>query len=131
MGVVMDAAVAHDDQRRALLGLYDDAVGDVYGYLVRRCGSTAVAEDLTSETFLAAVGVAEAPPPPTLTAAWLIGVARHKLADHWRRQEREQRLLSAIDGNVSTDDDPWDVRLDGLVAHAACSTNSGPIIVAR
>ena len=25
------------------------------------------------------------------TTGWLIGVARHKLADHWRRAEREQR----------------------------------------
>ena len=26
---------------------------------------------------------------PQLTVAWLIGVARHKLVDHWRRQARE------------------------------------------
>ena len=30
----------------------------------------------------------------SVTVAWLIGIARHKLADHWRRAEREQRRLT-------------------------------------
>jgi DNA-directed RNA polymerase specialized sigma24 family protein len=29
-----------------------------------------------------------------MTVAWLIGVARHKLVDHWRRLEREERALT-------------------------------------
>ncbi len=48
-----DAAVA--DQADLPLGLYDRAMPDVYGYLLRRCQSASVAEDLTAETFLAAV----------------------------------------------------------------------------
>lgn len=78
-------------QGRALVDLYDSALPDVYGYLASRCGSAAVAEDLTSETFLAAVDAIRREAVPELTVAWLIGVARHKLVDHWRRQEREQR----------------------------------------
>ena len=39
----------------AFLQLYDDALPHVYGYLVRRCDNAATAEDLTAETFLAAV----------------------------------------------------------------------------
>ena len=35
-------------------------------------------------------------PSPTVTTAWLIGIARHKLVDHWRRVEREQRRLQAV-----------------------------------
>lgn len=38
-----------------LLALYDTALPQVYGYLLARCGDRALAEDLTSETFLAAV----------------------------------------------------------------------------
>jgi len=38
-----------------LLSLYDRALPEVYGYLLARCGQRAVAEDLTAETFLAAV----------------------------------------------------------------------------
>ena len=36
-----------------LLAIYDRALPQVYGYLMARCGDQAVAEDLTSETFLA------------------------------------------------------------------------------
>ena len=60
-----------------LLALYDRALPQVYGYLLRRCGDRTLAEDLTSETFLGAVG-ADGP----FTVPWLIGIARHKLVDH-------------------------------------------------
>ena len=38
-----------------VLTIYRVALPQVYGYLLPRCGSAALAEDLTSETFLAAV----------------------------------------------------------------------------
>jgi len=41
-----------------LLALYDRALPQVYGYLMARCGDRTVAEDLTSETFLAVAAVA-------------------------------------------------------------------------
>ena len=74
-----------------LLALYDRALPDVYGYLLSRCGSTAVAEDLTAETFLAAVTAVRAG-TAVLSVAWLIGIARHKLIDHWRWDERLDAL---------------------------------------
>ena len=46
-------------------------------------------------------------------------MARHKLADHWRRQAREERSLRAVATDPTRsppDDDPWDVRLDALRA---------------
>jgi RNA polymerase sigma-70 factor (ECF subfamily) len=64
---------------------YDQALPVVYGYFLRRTGGLpALAEDLTQETFLAAVkqinhGVAVDAPLP-----WLIGIARHRLVDHYR-----------------------------------------------
>ena len=102
----------------ALLDLYDDALPDVYGYLLSRCGSPAVAEDLTAETFLAAVDAVERDAVVDLAPAWLIGVARHKLVDHWRRQERERRALSVVAEDPLADDavDDWDVRIDAAVA---------------
>jgi RNA polymerase sigma-70 factor (ECF subfamily) len=45
-------------------------------------------------------------------------VARHKLADHWRRQAREDRGLVALEGSRANHDDPWDVHLDALRARA-------------
>jgi len=107
----------------ALLALYDTALPQVYGYLLARCGGQApVAQDLTGETFLAAVkAVQSGAPPDPLSTAWLVGVARHKLADHWRRQAREERKLAAVaddDTNGTGVADPWDVRLDALRARA-------------
>lgn len=109
------------EQRRDLVALYDSAVADIYGYLVSRCGSDAVAEDLTAETFLAAVDAVKRDTVPDLTVPWLIGVARHKLIDHWRRKEREARALHAVadDPGVEPDVDDWDVRIDALVAQSA------------
>ena len=105
------------DQRHELLHLYDTGLPEVYGYLASRCGSAAVAEDLTSETFLAAVDAIERERVPELSMAWLIGVARHKLVDHWRRRERDDRALRAVDDGEPASDDVWDVRLDAMLAH--------------
>lgn len=103
------------DPAFGLLRLYDEALPHVYGYLLARCGTPALAEDLTAETFLAAVGAIRKPGCPALSVAWLIGVARHKLADHWRREERDRRALRAVDGGDEAVD-PWEVELDGITA---------------
>jgi RNA polymerase sigma-70 factor, ECF subfamily len=104
----------------ALLALYDAALPQVYGYLLARCGQAPVAQDLTAETFLAAVkAVQSGAPPDPMSTAWLVGVARHKLADHWRRLAREERKLAAVaDDGVAEVVDPWDVRLDAVQARA-------------
>jgi RNA polymerase sigma-70 factor (ECF subfamily) len=98
------------DQAAALLGLYDHAVPQVYGYLVSRCGSAVIAEDLTSETFMAAVDAVKRNRVPNLTVAWLVGVARHKLADHWRRQAHEERDFGLVETENEVDD--WDEQID-------------------
>jgi RNA polymerase sigma-70 factor (ECF subfamily) len=97
-----------------LLTLYDEALPQVYGYLLARCGNRAVAEDLTADCFLAAVTAARRPDAPPLGVAWLIGVARHKLVDHWRGREREERGLRLVPGELV--DDPWETELDVLRA---------------
>jgi RNA polymerase sigma-70 factor (ECF subfamily) len=109
-----DVTALPDRPDVTLLTLYDRALPQVYGYLMARCGDRAVAEDLTAETFLAAAAVRTNVPP---TVGWLIGVARHKLVDHWRWQARQERLLHAVEGSSSSSDDPWDVELDRLHAH--------------
>jgi RNA polymerase sigma-70 factor (ECF subfamily) len=65
--------------------MYDASVERIYRYFLARTGCTDDAEDLTAETFRAALESfdrlrAGAPPMP-----WLAGIARHKLADHFRR----------------------------------------------
>ena len=100
------------DPGAALLGLYDTALPHVYGYLLARCGRAALAEDLTSETFLAAVDAVRKDDPPRLSVPWIVGVARHKLVDHWRRQGREERSLGAVAADAPLPEDPSEVQLD-------------------
>jgi len=105
------------DPALGLLELYDDALPHVYGYLLARCGDATLAEDLTAESFLAAVHAARKPGAAEPSVPWLIGVARHKLADHWRRAEREQRGLRLLNSEPSpVDDDPWETAIDRLRA---------------
>lgn len=108
-----------------LVATYRVALPQVYGYLLPRCGSVALAEDLTAETFMAAVAACRQSSPPVVTVAWLVGVARHKLVDHWRRLAREQRSLAAAEVDAETLDDPWGEWLDAEAAHAALSRLSG------
>lgn len=76
---------------------YDRGLPTVYGYLFHRCGrNPELAEELTQEAFVEAVrsygrfrGQADA-------TTWVIGIARHKLVDHFRRAERETRRLAAL-----------------------------------
>ncbi len=109
-------------QGRVLLDLYDEALPAVFGYLATRCGDQVVAEDLTAETFLAAVDAVRRPTPPDVTVAWLIGVARHKLADHWRGVSREQARLEAVAVDPTSpaahSDDPWEATLHRMTASA-------------
>ena len=53
--------------------------------------------------------------------AWLVGVARHKLVDHWRRIDLERRKLGVIGCDAEPAEDPWDAQLDVAAAHAALS----------
>jgi len=99
------------------MDLYDAALPQVYGYLLPRCGNASVAEDLTAETFLAAVTAVRRETVPRLTIAWLVGVARHKLVDHWRRQAREDRKLTLAADEETGVEDPWDAHLVAARAH--------------
>ena len=105
-----------DRAPRQLLALYDEALPAVYGYFVRRCGDRGTAEDLTSETFLAAMDAARKTAPPPLTVAWLIGVARHKLADHYRRRHDRFTVPVAEPPETTDPHDGWDGELDRIVA---------------
>jgi RNA polymerase sigma-70 factor, ECF subfamily len=64
----------------------------VYSYLVSRSGGdVALAEDLTQQTFIAAVDQRSRYDGRADTVTWLCGIARHKLADHFRANERDER----------------------------------------
>lgn len=105
----------------AVVVAYRQALPQVYGYLLPRCQSVVVAEDLTAETFMAAVAATKQGAAPEVSVAWLVGVARHKLVDHWRRVEREERSLDRIRSGADEIHDPWDAALDKDAVYAALS----------
>lgn len=99
--------------------LYFESLPHVYGYLLHRLGGNAgLAEDLTQETYLAVVRDIALGKPSTLSVPWLIGVARHKLVDHFRRLAREERKLKLVAGELVSDPIPqWsDMTLDQVLA---------------
>ena len=76
---------------QAFAAFYDEALPRIYGYFVHRCGrGAAVAEDLTQETFLAAVVELRKGRRVDAPLPWIHGIARHKLIDHYRREARQQ-----------------------------------------
>lgn len=93
-------------EREELLDLFDAALPQVYHYVLHRCGGVALAEDLTSETLLAAVAAVQNGTVASPTVAWMVGIARHKLVDHWRAAEREERHLRVIASQPPTSVEP-------------------------
>lgn len=116
----MSESRVRPDPALALLEVYETALPEVYGYLLARCGDRGVAEDLTSETFLGAVGSLREHGTGPPSTAWLVGVARHKLVDHWRRRGREHRARPAHAPPETHD--PWAGALDALAARDVLAT---------
>lgn len=80
---------------------FADALPRLFGYFIVRVGGRVdVAEDLTQETVLAAVRSGAGPSGDTPVMAWLYGIARHKLIDLYRREERERRQFGAGDPDL-------------------------------
>lgn len=73
--------------RQALATLYERYLPSVWRYVYSRLGGDeATSRDVVSETFLAMIqNIGRQDAAPANVAKWLTGVARHKLADHWRR----------------------------------------------
>jgi len=76
----------------AFRSFYDRTLPRVFGYVLNRCGGDrSLAEDLTQQTFVDAVRQRHRFDGRADPLTWLIGIARHKLADHYRRLANEER----------------------------------------
>jgi RNA polymerase sigma-70 factor (ECF subfamily) len=74
--------------------LYASSLPHVHGFLLRRCDRQ-TAEDLTQEVYVDLVRrVRHGGDPSGFTTGWLISVARSRLIDHMRAQQRRERKLS-------------------------------------
>jgi RNA polymerase sigma-70 factor, ECF subfamily len=72
--------------------LYQDNFAYVYRYALARTGSVPDAQDITSQTFLAAFRQFNRFQGRSRAATWLFGIAHHKLVDYLRQQGRSISL---------------------------------------
>ena len=78
-----------------------DLHGDVlYGFALLRTGNTHLAEDLVQETLLAALKSRQAFKGQSSERTWLVGILKHKVIDHFRKNKWEQSLED--DGEETT-----------------------------
>jgi RNA polymerase sigma factor (sigma-70 family) len=83
-------------EEQALALAYERWAGQVHGMAVRAFGPGPDAEDVTQQTFVSAwTGRAGYRPDKGPLPAWLVGVARHKIADTWARRDRQRRETEA------------------------------------
>lgn len=77
---------AREEDRAAFDILYRRYVQRIYRYCYSRVGSHADAEDLTAQTFLAALQGLPDYEGRSAFSVWLFGIAHYKCADHHRRR---------------------------------------------
>lgn len=101
---------------------YDRALPRVYRYLYHRCGrDVSLAEELTQDTFAEAVRSGRRTGTHPDAVAWVLGIARHRLADHFRRLARQERRLAQLAALPTPTEAPGQVWPDADLADALAS----------
>lgn len=77
--------------------LYDAHLQRVYRYALSRTGSIPDAQDITSQTFIAALEQFHHFQGKSSASTWLLGIARHKVVDHLRYARRQVSLEAVED----------------------------------
>lgn len=80
--------------------LYEEMLPVVYRYAVGRVGQT-TGEEVCGDVFQAAATALRDGRRSQVTQAWLMAVAKNKVIDHWRRQERRQKIAHLVDLRAS------------------------------
>lgn len=96
-GEAEDEALAQRAKRdpEAFAELYRRYTHRIYRFHLSRTGSEPEAQDLTAQTFLSALEGLPAYRGAGSFAGWLFGIARHKLADHYRERKPHLPLVTA------------------------------------
>jgi RNA polymerase sigma-70 factor (ECF subfamily) len=84
--------------------LYERYATQVYRYLLVRVGNVHDAQDLTSQTFMAAMKGLPSFQGQSPFPAWLLGIARNKAADLFRQRRPVSELDEAVETAGSGDD---------------------------
>jgi RNA polymerase sigma-70 factor (ECF subfamily) len=76
--------------------VFEANIDVVFGYVLARCGSRHIAEEVAAETFAEAARVHAAHRGSELDRGWLLHVARLRLIDYWRKTERQRRRVERL-----------------------------------
>jgi RNA polymerase sigma-70 factor (ECF subfamily) len=95
---VSDETLALQSRRNPQLfaELYSRYMKRIYNYHLARTGNISDAEDLTSQTFLAALEHLENYDEQRVFSGWLFGIANHKLVDHYRRKKVNLPMVAQV-----------------------------------
>lgn len=105
--------------------IYRQHLSAVFRYAIKCIGRREVAEDITSESFIALFRSLDAI-DPELLPGWLFTVVRNRATDYWRRAALERRYHGGLDPEprtaaASTSIQEWLDAVPALKpAHRAC-----------
>lgn len=92
------AQLAVNGDHAAFTQLYQRTVKRIYAYCYSQVGNVQEAEDLTTQTFMAALEQMGRYRGEGTVTAWLLGIAYHKVGD-WRRKSRFMTPLTQIESS--------------------------------
>ncbi|MGV9427150.1 RNA polymerase sigma factor [Streptomyces sp. NPDC003656] len=110
-------ARAQRGEREAFGELYLLHRGAVFRFIRRRTQDRALAEDLTADVFLRAVAKLDTFTYGTSLIAWLITIARHVVADYYKRADT--RRLTYLADIADFQFEPVEAAEDTALAHLA------------
>ena len=105
--------------------LYDHSFDQVYGYIFARTGDAGTAEEIIQETYTAAWVSMGSFSGRSRDITWVIGIARHKIADYYRKAMRRETFEEAIeeyqqpDAGIETMIIGYETRMDVARAFSA------------
>lgn len=92
--------------------LWNDHASEVERYVRRRVGCRALAQDVTSEVFLAVAKAQRRNPELPISVGYLFTVARRRIVDYYRQAERRTRLVEsygrAVERSANRNNNPAD-----------------------
>jgi RNA polymerase sigma-70 factor (ECF subfamily) len=106
-----------ETERSRFLAIYDAHAESVYRYLLSRLRNTAEAQDLTSQTVLTAWEHFPRYRENGRAGAWLMSIARSKLVDFLRRENRqpEELFFPEPGGSAAIEESERRTRLQELI----------------
>lgn len=90
----------HAETRQLLDELFEAQFDALYRFCLARTGEPSLADDATSEAFLAASRAFAEGKGADVDRPWLFVVARRRIVDQWRARERHRRRMERLTRSV-------------------------------